>query len=54
MKYQGDSLRKFSSQILFVLEQYKSPKIDINQYDNIILCGLGGSGIAARITEIIK
>jgi len=51
MKYQGDSLRKFSSQILFALEQYKSPSLDINQFDNIILCGLGGSGIAARITK---
>ncbi len=51
MKYQSKDLRQFPEQIRYSIENYKSPGFNLGQYDNIILCGLGGSGIAGRIIK---
>ncbi|MCX6351478.1 MAG: SIS domain-containing protein [Bacteroidetes bacterium] len=51
MKYQADDLACFSKQIEFALANYSSPKINLADYNNIILAGLGGSGIAGRIIK---
>jgi len=51
MKYQSKDLGQFPYQIKYATEHYTSPGIDIYDFDNIILCGLGGSGIAGRIIK---
>jgi len=51
MKYQSKDLRQFPEQIRYAISNYTSPGIDLNQFDNIILSGLGGSGIAGRIIK---
>lgn len=51
MKYQKQSLGAFFSQIEFSLESYTPHGKKITDYDNIIICGLGGSGIAGRIVK---
>lgn len=45
------SLLEFNTQLEFVLSNYDSSKLTIKNYANIILGGLGGSGIGARITR---
>ena len=45
------SLTDFTSQIKFVLETYTNHNIKASDYSNIILGGLGGSGIGAKITK---
>lgn len=52
MKYQGDSLATFPNQINFALSQFQDSGIpSAEEIDNIIIAGLGGSGIAARISK---
>ena len=51
MKYQSKDLRQFPEQIRFSVANYKSPGFDLGGFDNILLCGLGGSGIAGRIIK---
>jgi glucose/mannose-6-phosphate isomerase len=51
MKYQSKDLAQFSEQIKYALANYSSPGIKIDQFDNIVLSGLGGSGIAGRIVK---
>ena len=45
------SLNQFDEQLNYVIENYQSHRFKINNYDNIILCGLGGSGIGAVIAK---
>ena len=51
MKYQTEPLSKFSSQIAFALKNYTPHNFKIENYENILFCGLGGSGIAGRIVK---
>ncbi|MBC7426759.1 MAG: SIS domain-containing protein [Bacteroidia bacterium] len=45
------SLEDFASQIEYALKGYSSHHIELSQVDQVILCGLGGSGIGGRITR---
>jgi glucose/mannose-6-phosphate isomerase len=51
MKYQGKDLAKFAQQIRFALENYRVHGLSASSFDNVLLCGLGGSGIAGRIVK---
>ncbi|RYD78177.1 MAG: SIS domain-containing protein [Sphingobacteriales bacterium] len=51
MKYQGKDLATFPRQIQFVLKNYERHNLKISDFDNIIICGLGGSGIAGRFIK---
>src|SRR6185437_14161057 len=51
MKYQSKDLRQFPEQIRYAVANYKPSGIKFDQFDNILLCGLGGSGIAGRIIK---
>jgi len=51
MKYQSKDLGQFPVQIRYAIDHYTSPSFSLKDFDNIILCGLGGSGIAGRITK---
>ncbi len=51
MKYLGQELSKFHKQLKFAINQYQSPKIDKAKVQNIVICGLGGSGIAGQIIK---
>jgi len=52
MKYQGDQLKSFSKQIDFVLGNYQSHGLKISSFQNVIIGGLGGSGIGGRIAKM--
>jgi glucose/mannose-6-phosphate isomerase len=51
MKYQAKDLAHFPEQIRFALSNYHAHERKLADFDNIILCGLGGSGIAGRIMK---
>lgn len=51
MKHMSDELKKFSSHIKSALDNYQHHRIDKNTLNNIIICGMGGSGIAGRIVK---
>jgi len=45
------SLKDFTSQIQYVLDNYSKHGLSVESFDNIVLGGLGGSGIAANIVQ---
>ena len=45
------SLDNFTEQFDFVLDNYTSHGLNTNQFDNIIMGGLGGSGIGAVLAK---
>lgn len=45
------SLENFTEQFDYVLQNYTAHGLQVNQYDNIVLGGLGGSGIGAVIIK---
>lgn len=45
------SLDNFTEQFDFVIKNYKSHEMNVNQFDNIIMGGLGGSGIGAVLAK---
>ena len=51
MKYQKEPLQKFPQQLAFALNNYTTHNLDISQFNNIVFCGLGGSGIASHIVK---
>ena len=51
MKYQGDALSKFPEQIQHVLENHKPHGLKASDFRNIVIAGLGGSGIGGHITK---
>ncbi|MCO4293104.1 SIS domain-containing protein [Solitalea sp. MAHUQ-68] len=51
MKYISQQLKQFSKQIKFAVDSYKPHGIDKNKLSNIVICGMGGSGIAGRIVK---
>lgn len=52
MKYQGDQLKSFSKQIDFVLANYHAHGLSVSSFRNVIIGGLGGSGIGGRIAKM--
>jgi len=51
MQYQGPDLATFGKQIQFALDSFSSPNIEKSKVKNIVIAGLGGSGIAGRMVE---
>jgi glucose/mannose-6-phosphate isomerase len=51
MKYQKAFLERFPDQIEFALQNYDRHNLEIDQFSNIVIGGLGGSGIAGRIVK---
>jgi glucose/mannose-6-phosphate isomerase len=51
MKYQSEALKTFSAQINFALEHYTGHTCKSKDFDNVIICGLGGSGIGGTIAK---
>lgn len=45
------SLNDFTSQIKFVLETYHNHSLKVSDFSNVVLGGLGGSGIGAQIAK---
>jgi glucose/mannose-6-phosphate isomerase len=46
-----NSLENFTEQFDFVINNYTSHEMNVNQFDNIIMGGLGGSGIGAVLAK---
>ena len=53
MNTQHEALRKFGYQIGYALTNYKSHGLSASQFNNIVIGGLGGSGIGGRIVKSI-
>ncbi len=53
MNVQHDALKKFGYQINYAIENYSNHGLAANQFSNILIGGLGGSGIGGRITKTI-
>lgn len=51
MNPQHEALRKFSYQINYAIENYKSHGLQASSFQNIVIGGLGGSGIGGRIVK---
>lgn len=46
-----EALNHFDDQINYVIQNYENQNLNLPEYDNIILCGLGGSGIASQLAK---
>ena len=53
MNPQHEALRKFSYQIDFAVNNYQSHGLKATQFSNLVIGGLGGSGIGGRIVRSI-
>jgi len=53
MNVQHEALKKFGYQINYAIENYSDHGLSANQFSNILIGGLGGSGIGGRITKTI-
>lgn len=53
MNPQHEALKKFSYQIEFALSNYTPHGLNLSNYTNIIIGGLGGSGIGGRLVKNI-
>ena len=51
MNYISQELKQFSKQIKFAIDNYKPHGITEGSISNIVICGMGGSGIAGRIVK---
>ena len=51
MNPQHEALNKFSSQIAYALENYTAHGLSATNFSNVIIGGLGGSGIGGRIVK---
>ncbi len=51
MKYLGSELAAFSEQIQYALDHYQAHQVNKNDLQHIVVCGLGGSGIAGRLVK---
>ncbi len=51
MKYIAEELKKFSHQIKFAVENYTNHGVKQKDFDNALIGGLGGSGIAGRMIK---
>ena len=46
------SLENFHQQIEYVLSNYKSHLLKVDDFSNIVIGGLGGSGIGGRLARL--
>ncbi len=46
-----ESLRKFYTQLEYVLANYTPHNLNLADYNNIVIAGLGGSGIGGKLTK---
>lgn len=53
MNPQHEALKKFGYQINYAIEKYTNHGLSTNQFSNILIGGLGGSGIGGRIVKTI-
>jgi glucose/mannose-6-phosphate isomerase len=53
MNPQHEALKKFGYQINYAIENYSNHGLSANQFSNILIGGLGGSGIGGRIVKTI-
>ncbi|OYU94469.1 MAG: hypothetical protein CFE21_15790 [Bacteroidetes bacterium B1(2017)] len=53
MNPQHEALKKFNYQINFAIDNYSNHGLNANQFSNILIGGLGGSGIGGRIVKTI-
>lgn len=53
MTEQHEALRKFSYQINFAIDNYSSHGFSASSFSNILIGGLGGSGIGGRLVKTI-
>jgi glucose-6-phosphate isomerase len=53
MTEQHEALRKFSYQINFAIDNYSSHGLSASSFSNILIGGLGGSGIGGRLVKTI-
>lgn len=51
MNPQHEALKKFSYQIQYAIDHYTNHGLKANQFNNIVIGGLGGSGIGGRIVK---
>ncbi len=51
MNEQHEALRKFSYQIEYAINNYKPHGLSANSFNNLVIGGLGGSGIGGRIAK---
>ncbi|MFI5220749.1 MAG: bifunctional phosphoglucose/phosphomannose isomerase [Bacteroidia bacterium] len=51
MNQQHEALKKFPSQIEFAVNHYSEHGLKAEQFSNLVIGGLGGSGIGGRITR---
>jgi glucose/mannose-6-phosphate isomerase len=51
MNIQHEALKKFSYQIEFALKNYSAHGMDLSKYTNVMIGGLGGSGIGGRLVK---
>lgn len=51
MNYLGPELAQFSDQIDYAIKNYKSHGKKINDFNHIVISGLGGSGISGKIIK---
>jgi glucose/mannose-6-phosphate isomerase len=51
MNPQHEALKKFSYQIDYAINNYSNHGLSVNQFQNILIGGLGGSGIGGRIVK---
>jgi glucose/mannose-6-phosphate isomerase len=51
MNAQHEALRKFSYQINYAIQNYTQHGLNASQFNNIVIGGLGGSGIGGRIVK---
>jgi glucose/mannose-6-phosphate isomerase len=53
MNPQHEALKKFGYQINYAIEKYTNHGLSTNQFSNILIGGLGGSGIGGRIVKTL-
>jgi glucose-6-phosphate isomerase len=51
MKYLGEQLSTFNKQMEYAMANYQSHGKKIGQFKNIVISGLGGSGITGKIIK---
>lgn len=53
MNPQHEALRKFGYQIAFAINNYSNHNLKLTDYNNVLIGGLGGSGIGGRIVKTL-
>ena len=46
-----ESLKTFYKQLEYVLSNYEKHNLNLTDYSNIVIAGLGGSGIGGQLTK---